>query len=1015
MNVWSIQRQVMNNCLSTSPTAFHPVQHSSFPAQIDPASPAQSTSSSSSQERSEVPTHYAPSDLSDSEVARSPLDKPSYAEVLEAVKRSRESKNNPTEELAHLLEHFNKDWLFKLYHSTRCPQLRTILAQKIEIRLKFEATLKQLSNLAPTDERPTCFICFAFEDDVTPWLESVFVPDLELVDVEPVVCFKQFGPGKNLDAFQARIQETDKVVIVCTPLLRELCNERKENPTGSAMEVHLAVERFTKKKELNTIEKDENGTIFLVHLKGERERVVPHFLFNPILGTDLNKDGKLVWSYYSHAFELFGAIRGIDRQNARSIKRIFFKHVGTILEQDFKDHHLETRNEHHDSVTKKRIKGISENMVRRMRKMCLPKHPTNFCGRIKELRELKDSYNSGTRHVAIIGPSGIGKSGLALVFAHQSKELFESIYTIRVSEHSSLRQGLLKLADELNFQGTEDERLSTLKNWLKEFDHKHLILLDNVDDVDLFEELKPFIDSLGDCCLLITSVNMNRSEKLGFKLFKLAPLRPEDAASFMLNANPQTNEEGAKNLVLALHFFPRALIGAADYMQAQSCSSDAFLRRYKREGTKLLTLSSSPNTRTHLIPWRDHLKKIEMKMNGETHAAQILVFFSVIPEKIVSREKLETWAEHRGFGINFDHALRWLLDYALIDSPTVDNYALHPFVSTEVIECLQIATRRKFCLYAMNFEERIYFAENDGMLDKSSQRVDIPIETESELPITSAKKLLSTDKFLHLSIEGHAENTGSVASTKKASEERAQYVKRLIVQDDPTFENRTNCIGVGSTKSLDVSTDPAAERNRVAIIRIDIERSMEIEDLFFVDDLASLLNGEECVTTFTQRQELQNLVIEAVKIKLYMHHFVQYVFFDDHAEHVESAKIVRILAATTGLLRKCAFIHLAIEGHARKAGNVQEDPNIGIRRAEYLKDLIVKSSGDPDKVAKRINVTSVEAKKPLDISLKPTLKRNCVAIIRIDIEKSTAPYLSALHYNFSYRESENSCQSELND
>lgn len=925
-------------------------------------------------------------------------DKPSYEDILQAVSQARPKENDPPENLAHLLEHLNKDWLFKLSKETKCPKVWMILGQKIQIRCVFEKVLEKIS-IEIKDNGLTCFICFAFEeegkpDEVRRWLENHFVPDLALAGVTPVFSRYHLLLGEDVPAFEERILTTDKVVIICTRSLMQKCQDRQAKPYGAAREVQLA-----KQRDRDHLKKDTN---FLVYLEGGLQEYCPDACFKDKLVTVLNEDSKGVWSYYSKAIELFAAIIGIEKPRAEKIKEKFFQNVNQIFEPGFELKGLADKSAQQDTERQNRIEAVWKRNSRLIWKNILPPDPLNFSGRIEELQQLKTLYESGNRLVAIIGPNGVGKSALALNFAHhQYRKRFEFISAIQVSKHASLRQGLLKLANELNFSGTEDERLSALRNCITRLDKKHLFLLDNLDDDDLFDELKNFIDSVGNCCFLMTSIVKGGSERLGFKLFTLKPLHPDDAAKF-IQGTRQSDHEGAKKLAAELHHFPSALARAADYIRTYNCSFTAFLTRYRSEGTKLLALDSKSNIRANFMPWWDYLKKIQKKMNGKTYAAQILIYFSIMREKIVPREKLESWAKKKDYGLDFDRALGWLLEYSLIESPSVDNYALHPFLSDEIIDSLQKATKRKSCLYAMNFQKHVYVAEGYATRGNSPHNERIPIKADLEAPITAAVKLLSEDKFLHLSIEGHSDFTDSVDETQKISKERADYVRRLIVQDDPTFGNRTTSIGFGHTKPLDTSTDPAHERNRVVVIRIDIERSIESEDLFVVDELPNFLNGEENFSAFTNHQTLQNLVIEAVKIKLHMLNFVQYVFFDHNRTEIDESAIENILATTADLLRKSTYIHLTIEGHVVKAGNNRETPYIGAKRAEYLKELFVKyHPGDPHKFAKRINTTNVEGRNPLDTSNKPILKRNSVAIIRIDIEKSTAPYLSELNYKFS--------------
>lgn len=945
------------------------------------------TSSSSSQEDFDPPSIVSHAETSSSTNMNTLSEKPPLEKILAAVTQARKAG---TQALAHLLEHFNKDWLFKLYDKTKSPELLAILGQKIEIRREFERSLTRLSLNATTAQRPSCFICFALEPDVSSWLEKVFVPDLELVDVDPVFCLKQFGPGKELNAFQAMIRTTSKVVVVCTPRLKQFCVERQTSPTGSAQEIRLAKERYN--------DKEKYETIFPIFLKGERQEVLPDPFFEPILGTVLNQNEDGVLSYYSHAFELFAGIRGVERSEARKIKDGFFNKVETILEeQDFSLDQLQQKSENQDSETAIRVKSISEGVTRKIKKMSLPPYPPNFTGRSEELQRLKKLFQSGARHVAILGPSGIGKSALALAFAHQSKQDFEFIYAITVSEHIPLISGLLKLAEELNFNGTEDQRLVSLKAWLKGADRKHLILLDNMNDPDLFEELNTFFDPSLDCCFLLTSVMTEHSRRLGFELVRIKRFELEDAASFLQQSSFLKDEENAKAVVRALHHSPLALAYAAEYVRRTHVSFTTFLERYQTEGINLLSINLPQGTLTNLTTWKTYLKKIRQKMGDNACATQILAFCSCLADTAITYRTLQKWAEGKYSTLDFDRALGWLLEFGLLESLENDTYRLDPSISIrkQIIENLHLIAKEKITSLAAEFEEHVYFHHNATVVLASK-------------PIKAAIDLMKKSKFVRLIIEGHSDST---EREKEISNERAQNVKNTIVQCIPEFEERIDCMGVGATKPLDRSSTPVHARNRVAIIRLNLEKIVDHDDFFPIDSLPILISAKtspkEFVPLCTEIPQLKNLLVEAVKIKLYAMNFVQIFYFGPNEKSVKDptdyegcetgTEIEKPLLATRNLLLRYPFIHLVIEGHSDDDRGLDQY-NAAIHRAQEIWRLLFGYRDCPQikPFLRQSKEKDVGATKPLDSSEYPTLERNRVAVIRIDIEKSAETYISKL-------------------
>lgn len=978
----------------TNTSNFHPF--STTPTAAERAT--QSASATSSQDLSgpAIPVPQANSSIPSGTIADK--EKPSLEEILDAVSRA---KATSSQAHAHLLEHLNQDWLFELYDQTKSPELVTILGQKIEIRSAFKEALKQLAQISTVKSRPSCFICYNVDEkDVVRWLKKVFVPDLESAGIEPVISFRELLFGTSLNAFQVKIRHTDKVAVLCTPALKKKCEDRVENPTGSAGEIRLAIERFNDKKFHNSI--------FPVFLKGERQDALPTPFFEPIFAPVLNEANAVVWTYYFNAFHLFAAIKGgIDRESAEAKRDEFFASLKkTLGRQDFNINDLKQRYQKRDSEVTAKVEAISDNFFEKMKTINPPPYPMRFTGRSDLLQQLEDLFKKGPQRVAMIGPSGIGKSAFASVLANRCQELFDFIYVIRFSDQESLESGLLRLADQLDIIGTEDQRVTEVKNRLKAFGRTHLILLDNVDDSVFFAKLKEITESTRNCSFLLTSVMTELpTELLGFTPIRLGPLETGEAETFLEQAAAILDDRQRKALVGKMHCYPLALERAAGYIRRNRCSFTTFEQDYQTGGTQILLDPFAPRTlHTRLTRWRIFLQKIQEKMGGKTYATQILAYCSCRPQFAFSRKKLHEWANQRNFGVDFSRAISWLIEYSLMESSKTDIYKLNPLSREEIIESMQSAAQQMISLYSSEFQKHVFFASDSQTLGNPREYEDdfSAMASTAKRPITAAVKELKKDKDCHLAIEGHSDNTGSDASRNAISLERANHVKTLIVTHDDAFVERIHVSGSGSAKPLDTSTDVVQERNRVAIIRIDIEKSMGVENLLLIDGLKSLIGERKSSLAFTNFPRLEKLYRAAVKIKLHSLNFEQFIFFSDsktklartslYEGYIQNTDAKRPVTAAIDLLRNYRFVHLVIEGNSDQKGSASEILRISFERAEFVKNYIL--GKDPQAFTGRIHSIGVGASKPLDTSANPVLTRNRVVVIRIDIDKSTDTYMS---------------------
>lgn len=229
---------------------------------------------------------------------------------------------------ANFLEKLDGRWLQELLDRTQNKELGAFIAKKARVRKVFEDALKELKDLPEGRKEPSCFVCFSIGDRaIENWLEETFVPDLIRVGINPVVCFRDLKPGEDIHDFQERIRFTDLAVFICTEDLKHKCESRVDAPIGAAQEVRLARERIK--------DPSKKGTNFLIYLMEEISRGCPSPYFEGILGTRFTLfDGSAstqFFSYYEHAFELFGSMRGIERSKSREVKKSFFENVKRTL------------------------------------------------------------------------------------------------------------------------------------------------------------------------------------------------------------------------------------------------------------------------------------------------------------------------------------------------------------------------------------------------------------------------------------------------------------------------------------------------------------------------------------------------------------------------------------------------------------------------------------------------------------------------------------------------------------
>ncbi|MBF0426818.1 MAG: hypothetical protein HQL66_13465, partial [Magnetococcales bacterium] len=182
-----------------------------------------------------------------------------------------------------------------------------------------------------------------------------------------------------------------------------------------------------------------------------------------------------------------------------------------------------------------------------------------FIGRESELALLHGQPPAGT--VAILGPAGVGKSALALAFAHRFVHDFRLVWWVRGEAPELIEEDLLSLAILLNLhQGTVQEQQARLE----EFFHRNSHWLLVVDDVASPREVRPLLPKSGQGRVLITSTRSESWQGMADACCHLPPLSVvEGMTLFARRAGRETDAEDAR-LVELLQRDPLAIVVAAD-------------------------------------------------------------------------------------------------------------------------------------------------------------------------------------------------------------------------------------------------------------------------------------------------------------------------------------------------------------------------------------------------------------------------------------------------------------------
>src|SRR5712691_3818654 len=200
----------------------------------------------------------------------------------------------------------------------------------------------------------------------------------------------------------------------------------------------------------------------------------------------------------------------------------------------------------------------------------VPSRIPNFTGRASELMKLNQMLTSrqSVAVTSIRGPAGVGKSRLAIEYAHIHAVEYDLVYTIAAKEPAVISEEFDRLASQLG--------LGELRNTKTLQDHIHtklsetpgwLLIFDNADAV---EDIKPWIPSkpmpAGIPGHVVVTTQRHGEFMLLGEVLDLEPMNLPDAIRLLRVRMPKMSKDTAREIATELDRLPLALEQASAYM-----------------------------------------------------------------------------------------------------------------------------------------------------------------------------------------------------------------------------------------------------------------------------------------------------------------------------------------------------------------------------------------------------------------------------------------------------------------
>jgi tetratricopeptide (TPR) repeat protein len=213
-------------------------------------------------------------------------------------------------------------------------------------------------------------------------------------------------------------------------------------------------------------------------------------------------------------------------------------------------------------------------------------HAAHFGGRDVELRAIREDFLAGSRIQVIYGLAGVGKTQLAVEYAHGQSAHYDCIWTVRASDRADAAADYLALIAALGLVPPEGadkgQSIEFARHQLSRRDGWILI----IDDASTLQDISGLIPPGSTGHVLITSRSPNWGA-VGLPR-EVLPLSEQDGAAFLMHRTHQAAPDSANTLSRELGGLPLALEQAGAYIEETGIALQEYVSLFQLRQMQVL-------------------------------------------------------------------------------------------------------------------------------------------------------------------------------------------------------------------------------------------------------------------------------------------------------------------------------------------------------------------------------------------------------------------------------------------
>ncbi|MEU6373105.1 FxSxx-COOH system tetratricopeptide repeat protein [Streptomyces sp. NPDC046909] len=265
-----------------------------------------------------------------------------------------------------------------------------------------------------------------------------------------------------------------------------------------------------------------------------------------------------------------------------------------------------------------------------------PQRNTSFTGRSKLLEDLRDGLVSGgsggtPSTYALYGLGGVGKTQIALEYAHRFAADYDVVWWITSEKHEFVVSALAALAAKLGLRVGEDaaQVAQEVREYLRQSSGtlRWLVVFDNADD-----EPKKFREHFpgGNGHILVTSRDQTWLQFA--EALEIDPFRREESVEHLLRRAAGLTPEEADQVAEAVGDLPLALDQAGAWLAETGTRVDRYLAELEEQTERVLSMSQPTDYPEPVgATWNVSIERLKERSPAAVRLLQLCAFFAAEP------------------------------------------------------------------------------------------------------------------------------------------------------------------------------------------------------------------------------------------------------------------------------------------------------------------------------------------------------------------------------------------------